>query len=159
MGPKVNYYSNPEVLLPATGTPTGVAGQADSADVLIRNRFKLAAVGDESITCKPTEFTPAPTPVSTTTLETTTPEEEPSTTTFEVTDFPTTVTTTEETTPVSTPTLETTTPETEPPTTIIDTSTPEEVPSTPTIETTTPKKEPSTTTFEVTDFPTTVTTT
>jgi len=128
--PKVNYYSNPEVLLPATGTPTGVAGQADNADVLIRNRFKLAAVGDESITCKPTEFTPAPTPVSTTTLETTTPEtepptttidtttteevpstptietttpkKEPSTTTFEVTDFPTTVTTTEETTTTTT---------------------------------------------------------
>merc|ERR1712121_349523 len=130
MGPKVNYYSNPEVLLPATGTPTGVAGQADNADVLIRNRFKLAAVGDESITCKPTEFTPAPTPVSTTTLETTTPETEPPTTTIDTT-------TTEEV--PSTPTIETTTPKEEPSTTIIDTSTPEEVPSTPTIETTTPK--------------------
>ena len=45
---RVNYYSNPNVIHPTTGTPTGVAGVADSARIITMNRFALAAVGDES---------------------------------------------------------------------------------------------------------------
>ena len=48
---RVNYYSNPLVKHPVTGTPTGIAGRADNARLLIQQRFKLAAMGDESNTC------------------------------------------------------------------------------------------------------------
>ena len=49
---RVNYYSNPSVILPLTGTPTGVAGVSDTARVITQNRFIMAANGDESATCK-----------------------------------------------------------------------------------------------------------
>jgi len=48
---RVNYYSNPNVNLPRTGTPTGVAHRANNAAILLANRFALAAIGDESGTC------------------------------------------------------------------------------------------------------------
>jgi len=48
---RVNYYSNPLVKFPATGTPSGVSGTADNARLLTQQRFKLAAMGDESKTC------------------------------------------------------------------------------------------------------------
>eukprot|EP00088_Acartia_fossae_P070982 TRINITY_DN9636_c0_g1_i8.p1 TRINITY_DN9636_c0_g1~~TRINITY_DN9636_c0_g1_i8.p1 ORF type:complete len:578 (+),score=41.71 TRINITY_DN9636_c0_g1_i8:3-1736(+) len=48
---RMNYYSNPNVILPETGTQTGVAGVANSARTLSVNRFALAAVGDESGGC------------------------------------------------------------------------------------------------------------
>ena len=49
---RVNYYSNPAVLHPDTGTPTGLAGAADSAAVLRRRRFLLALVGDDHGNCQ-----------------------------------------------------------------------------------------------------------
>ena len=56
----VNYYSNPEVIYPHTGTPTGVAGVSNNARVLTVQRFDLANVGDESSGCS------APPPPTTT---------------------------------------------------------------------------------------------
>ena len=65
---RVNYYSNPSVIYPLTGTPTGVAGAANNAYVITQNRFKMAAHGDESATCPGFIFTqlssPSPSPKS-----------------------------------------------------------------------------------------------
>jgi len=44
---RVNYYSNPDVIYPRTGTPTGTS-RANNAKVLTLQRFKLADIGDES---------------------------------------------------------------------------------------------------------------
>jgi hypothetical protein len=50
---RVNFYSNPDIILPATGTPTGVE-MSNNAKVLIQNRFKVAALGNESSSqCNP----------------------------------------------------------------------------------------------------------
>lgn len=50
---RVNYYSNPAVILPLTGTPTGLP-TANNAAVLLLNRFRMAAIGNESsATCRP----------------------------------------------------------------------------------------------------------
>ena len=46
-----NYYSNPSVILPQTGTPTGVAGVSNNARVLREMIGQMAALGDESGTC------------------------------------------------------------------------------------------------------------
>ena len=47
----VNYFSNPDVIFKETLTPTGTE-TSNNARVLLRNRFKVAAVGDEtSTTC------------------------------------------------------------------------------------------------------------
>ena len=54
---RVNYYSNPDIILPETGTPTGVAGISNNVRVFRENIDALAALGDESATCTP----PAPT--------------------------------------------------------------------------------------------------
>ena len=43
----VNYFSNPNVILKETLTPTGT-GKSDNAQVLLRNRFRIAELGDES---------------------------------------------------------------------------------------------------------------
>ena len=51
---RVNYYSNPNVIFPDTGTPTGVAGISNNAAVLTNNRFMMAALGDESADCSST---------------------------------------------------------------------------------------------------------
>jgi hypothetical protein len=52
---RVNYWSNPSVYYPKTGTPTGVAGVSNNAALLTAQRFKLAAVGDEKTgSCKAT---------------------------------------------------------------------------------------------------------
>ena len=48
---KVNYYSNPNVNYPGTGTPTGVADLSDNARVIGENRFSFASLGDESAVC------------------------------------------------------------------------------------------------------------
>ena len=50
-GDRVNYYSNPAVILPATGTPTGVAGESDVARVFMENIDAVSALGDESASC------------------------------------------------------------------------------------------------------------
>lgn len=46
-----NYYSNPDVKFPKTGTPTGIAGVSDNARVLTEQRFKMINIGDESRAC------------------------------------------------------------------------------------------------------------
>ncbi len=48
---RVNYYSNPDVIYPRTGTPTGKVGVANNAKIITDNRFALAAIGDESESC------------------------------------------------------------------------------------------------------------
>merc|ERR1711915_1041043 len=58
---RVNYYSNPDVIHPVTGTPCGVANSENNAAFLMQERFKLAALGDESITCTVTTPSPPPT--------------------------------------------------------------------------------------------------
>ncbi len=58
---RVNYYSNPAVNYPLTGTPTGVSGVSNNARVLTVQRFDLANVGDESSGCSAGPTTPAPT--------------------------------------------------------------------------------------------------
>merc|ERR1711937_942524 len=73
---RVNYYSNPAVNYPATGTPCGVAAgspnAANNAALLTQQRFLLADLGDEKQSCggggtvgpTPTPTpTPSPTPV------------------------------------------------------------------------------------------------
>merc|ERR1719445_896711 len=76
-----NYYSNPAVLLPETGTPTGKVGVSNNAAVLNMNRFRMAGVGDESSACfdgllisrPPLLASPVPVPIpSTTTTSTST---------------------------------------------------------------------------------------
>ena len=52
---RVNYYSNPSVIYPLTGTPTGVAGVSNTASVITQNRFTMAGHGDESGTCGKTK--------------------------------------------------------------------------------------------------------
>ena len=54
---RVNYYSNPSVVFPVTGTPTGTA-ESNNAAVLIRNRLALKGVGDELEACKGTTQPP-----------------------------------------------------------------------------------------------------
>merc|ERR1719228_1678821 len=68
---RVNYYSNPDVNYPTTGTPTGTppgtpSGTAGSnnAYVLTRNRVALRDVGDESKACKGSTITPPPSTTS-----------------------------------------------------------------------------------------------
>jgi len=48
---RVNYYSNPNVNYPGTGTPTGVADLSDNARVFVENRYSFAGLGDESAVC------------------------------------------------------------------------------------------------------------
>ena len=89
-GVRVNYYSNPSVVLPLTGTPTGVEGVSNNAAVIMQNRFTMAANGDESGACSAptTSSTSATTsPTTTTTTSTTT-----STTTLPTTSTTTTTT-------------------------------------------------------------------
>jgi len=66
---RVNYYSNPEVIFPLTGTPTGIEGVSNNAALLNLNRAALAATGNEFLTC---ETTVTPTTTTTTTATTTT---------------------------------------------------------------------------------------
>ena len=54
---RVNYYSNPSVVYPVTGTPTGVADISNNAAVITNNRFAFAALGDESGTCSESSTT------------------------------------------------------------------------------------------------------
>ena len=57
---RVNYYSNPNVIYPATGTPTVVAGVSYNARLLVENRMSLAAIGDESSACASSVTTASP---------------------------------------------------------------------------------------------------
>merc|ERR1719219_2302139 len=50
-----NFWSNPRMTLPESGTPLGVEGVSDNAGVLTKNRFTYAATGDESGQCGSTE--------------------------------------------------------------------------------------------------------
>jgi hypothetical protein len=62
---RVNYFSNPDVILAATGTPTGITEISNNARVITENRMSMAAIGDETDTCLlPTTTT---TPVDATT--------------------------------------------------------------------------------------------
>ena len=54
---QVNYYANPAVILPETGTPTGDEKLSNTAAVFLRNRFRMAEVGDESRKCDSGEDT------------------------------------------------------------------------------------------------------
>jgi len=75
---RVHYYSNPDVIYPGTGTPTGIVGVSNNAAVLMKNRFSLANIGDEtSASCGSTTVTIATIP----TIQTTTPSTVISTTT------------------------------------------------------------------------------
>ena len=51
-GYRTNYYSNPDVIHPLTGTPTGDRRRANNAAIIRMNIGKLAAIGDESGSCK-----------------------------------------------------------------------------------------------------------
>ena len=46
-----NFWSNPRIILPESGTPLGVEGVSDNAKVLTQTRFTNAAFGDESGQC------------------------------------------------------------------------------------------------------------
>ena len=48
---RANYYSNPDMIYPPTGTPLGVVGVSNNAKVITDVRIAFAAVGDESGTC------------------------------------------------------------------------------------------------------------
>jgi hypothetical protein len=69
---RVNYYSNPLVNYPLTGTPTGVDGVSNNAAVLIMNRMSLAAIGDETEGTCTTATTAGPTTAAPTTAASTT---------------------------------------------------------------------------------------
>merc|ERR1719412_1825009 len=56
---RVNYYSNPSVTYPTTGTSTGVAGLSNNAAVITENRQAFADLGDESAACGDTQYTTA----------------------------------------------------------------------------------------------------
>ena len=43
-----NFYSNPRVTYPPTGTKIGISATADNARVLTEQRYDLADIGDES---------------------------------------------------------------------------------------------------------------
>ena len=57
---RVNYYSNPSVDYPVTGTATGVVGVSNNAAVITSNRFSFAGLGDESASCINGSSTVAP---------------------------------------------------------------------------------------------------
>ena len=46
-----NFWSNPRMTLPESGTALGVEGESDNAAVLTNYRFTYAAFGDESGQC------------------------------------------------------------------------------------------------------------
>ena len=46
-----NFWSNPRMILPETGTPLGVEGVSDNAALLTEYRSTFAAFGDESGQC------------------------------------------------------------------------------------------------------------
>lgn len=49
---RINYFSNPDVIIPATSSPAGKLPYANTAKVIADNRFAMAACGDESRTCE-----------------------------------------------------------------------------------------------------------
>ena len=48
---RINSYSNPDVIYPRANKKTGEKGKSNNAAVLLRNRFIMASVGDESQQC------------------------------------------------------------------------------------------------------------
>ena len=67
---RVNYYSNPSVILPLSQTPTGVVDLSDNARVITQNRVAFAALGDESAVCSDGFSTAAPSPSPSTSTST-----------------------------------------------------------------------------------------
>ena len=57
---RVNYYSNPAVIYPGTGTATGQAPLSNNAAVITENRFDFAGLGDESGSCDGVTASPGP---------------------------------------------------------------------------------------------------
>merc|ERR1739844_711337 len=49
-----NFWSNPRMILPESGTPLGVEGVSDNAAVLTNNRKIYAETGNESGQCRST---------------------------------------------------------------------------------------------------------
>ena len=47
-----NYYANPDLIYPPTGTPLGVAEVSDCARIITENRIIFSAQGDEGGYCK-----------------------------------------------------------------------------------------------------------
>merc|ERR1712179_819088 len=45
---RVNYYSNPAINYPGTGTSTGVTGLSNNARVITENRYAMDALGSDS---------------------------------------------------------------------------------------------------------------
>merc|ERR550517_1959205 len=45
---RVNYYSNPAINYPGTGTSTGVNGLSNNARVITENRYAMDALGSDS---------------------------------------------------------------------------------------------------------------
>merc|ERR1711970_217404 len=58
---RVNYYSNPDVIFPTTGTATGVEGLSNNARLITSNRFAMAACGtdEENGACNDCSINPA----------------------------------------------------------------------------------------------------
>ena len=48
---RANYYSDPNMIYPPTGTPLGVVGVSNNVKVITDVRIAFAAVADESGTC------------------------------------------------------------------------------------------------------------
>lgn len=61
----MNYYSNPDVIFPTTGTPTGVTDVSNNARLITANRFAMAACGtdEQNGNCDGAAPSPAPAPV------------------------------------------------------------------------------------------------
>ena len=82
---RVNYYSNPAIKYPPTGTLTG-SYTADNAWVFVKNRWSFTSIGNESAEC----FDPEVSSTTTTTTTTTTSTTSTSTTTTTATTLITT---------------------------------------------------------------------
>jgi len=62
---RMNYYSNPDVIFPTTGTPTGVTDVSNNARLITANRFAMAACGtdEQNGNCDGAAPSPSPAPV------------------------------------------------------------------------------------------------
>jgi len=58
-----NYYSNPDVIFPTTGTPTGVTDLSNNARLISSNRFAMAACGTDEPNGACDGGSPSPAPV------------------------------------------------------------------------------------------------
>ena len=67
---RISYFSNPDVIHPESGQPTGELKIANSARYLNERRFELSSLGDESIKCRDAATTKVSTAASTTIIST-----------------------------------------------------------------------------------------